>query len=133
MFRIVEDSMPPLPDECSDLAHLFLTQCFNKDPSKRPSAKLLLEHPWLQNWSSQSDISPPEHSFVKTTFSKRASTIFNFRYLNLINLAMICRVCLLNVKKSAAICSQCSLISHLKCAPNAPPTCDLRAQLLHYA
>lgn len=46
---------------------------------------------------------------------------------------MICRVCLLDVKKSAVICSQCSLISHSKCAPNAPPTCDLRAQLLLYA
>ncbi len=46
---------------------------------------------------------------------------------------MTCRVCLLNVKKSAVLCSQCSLISHSKCARNAPPTCDLRAQLLLYA
>ena len=168
MFRIVEDQMPPLPDECSDLAREFLTQCFNKDPSKRPSAELLFEHPWLkQNWGflkvnqinniqacflvtvfqelrpkdsipflrrvsadlqkseaisqvevpdpsvldnalrsketsatqlprerhlststphplSESDISPREHSFVKTTFSKRGSSTFNFRYLNLI-------------------------------------------------
>ena len=46
---------------------------------------------------------------------------------------MTCRVCSSNVKKSALLCSQCSLISHSKCAPNAPPTCDLRAQLLLYA
>lgn len=46
---------------------------------------------------------------------------------------MICRVCLLNVKKIAVLCSECSLISHPKCAVNAPPTCDLRAQLLLYA
>lgn len=46
---------------------------------------------------------------------------------------MVCRVCLLNVKKSAVLCSECSLISHAKCAMNAPPTCDLRAQLLLYA
>lgn len=46
---------------------------------------------------------------------------------------MVCRVCLLNVKKSAVLCSQCSLISHAKCAVSAPPTCDLRAQLLLYA
>lgn len=46
---------------------------------------------------------------------------------------MMCRVCLSNVKKSAVLCSQCSLISHVKCADNAPPTCDLRAQLLLYA
>lgn len=46
---------------------------------------------------------------------------------------MVCRVCLLNVKKSAVLCAQCSLIAHSKCATNAPPTCDLRAQLLLYA
>jgi hypothetical protein len=46
---------------------------------------------------------------------------------------MICRVCLLNAKKSAVICESCSLIAHSKCAANAPPTCDLRAQLLLYA
>lgn len=46
---------------------------------------------------------------------------------------MVCRVCLQNVKKSAVLCAQCSLIAHSKCASNAPPTCDLRAQLLLYA
>jgi hypothetical protein len=46
---------------------------------------------------------------------------------------MVCRVCLLNVKKNAVICESCSLIGHSKCAANAPPTCDLRAQLLLYA
>ena len=46
---------------------------------------------------------------------------------------MVCRVCLENVKKSAVLCETCSLIAHSKCAVNAPPTCDLRAQLLLYA
>jgi hypothetical protein len=46
---------------------------------------------------------------------------------------MVCRVCLLSVKKSAVICESCSLITHSKCASNSPPTCDLRAQLLLYA
>ncbi|KAJ7504345.1 STE/STE11/cdc15 protein kinase [Mycena galericulata] len=63
------------------------------------------------------DIPARDHSFVKTTFSK----------------PMVCRVCLLNVKKSAVLCEQCSLIAHSRCAVNAPPTCDLRAQLLLYA
>ncbi|KAK2463521.1 hypothetical protein APHAL10511_004272 [Amanita phalloides] len=188
MFHIVDDVMPPIPEECSDLAREFLTQCFNKEPTKRPSAEILFEHPWLkQNWGlhkelrpqdsipflrrvsadlqksevvryltqiempdasaqdnvprppkessshqslleqrlstcspnplGESDFSPREHSFVKTTFSK----------------PMRCRVCLSDVKKSAVICAQCSLISHSKCAHNAPPTCDLRAQLLLYA
>ncbi|RDB20820.1 hypothetical protein Hypma_012023 [Hypsizygus marmoreus] len=186
MFRIVEDEMPPIPEGCSPLLEDFLTSCFNKDPTKRPSAELLCEHPWVKkNWGlhkelrpqdsipflrrvsadlqksevvrylsqiditespttqaftrvednvyaaplgkrtsdasilplADNDISPREHSFVKTTFSK----------------PMVCRVCLLNVKKSAVLCAQCSLIAHSKCAVNAPPTCDLRAQLLLYA
>lgn len=37
------------------------------------------------------------------------------------------------VKRSAVLCDQCSLIAHSKCAHNAPPTCNLRAQLLLYA
>ncbi|KAJ7066618.1 Pkinase-domain-containing protein [Mycena amicta] len=181
MFRIVEDTMPPLPEGCSPSLQDFLKQCFNKNPAQRPSAELLCEHEWLKrNWGahhkelrpqdsipflrrvsadlqksdavrflSQLDLpespvdgeehissSPPgrrvsfssrppldteissrDHSFVKTTFSK----------------PMVCRVCLLNVKKSAVLCEQCSLIAHSKCAMNAPPTCDLRAQLLLYA
>ncbi|KAJ7483244.1 kinase-like domain-containing protein [Mycena latifolia] len=179
MFRIVEDDMPPLPEGCSPLLEDFLTQCFNKDPRKRPSADLLCEHQWLKkNWGvhkelrpqdsipflrrvstdlqksdavrfpaqidmpespvdgddpisssppgrrvsfssrpMDQDISPRDHSFVKTTFSK----------------PMVCRVCLLNVRKSAVLCEQCSLIAHSQCAVNAPPTCDLRAQLLLYS
>ncbi|KAJ6545392.1 hypothetical protein B0H19DRAFT_999126, partial [Mycena capillaripes] len=46
---------------------------------------------------------------------------------------MVCRVCLLNVRKSAVLCEQCSLIAHSKCAVDAPPTCDLRSQLQLYA
>jgi hypothetical protein len=46
---------------------------------------------------------------------------------------MTCKVCQDSVKKSAVICETCSLIAHQKCACNAPPTCDLRAQLLLYA
>ncbi|KAJ7592858.1 kinase-like domain-containing protein [Mycena floridula] len=181
MFRIVEDDMPPIPEGCSEPLRDFLIQCFDKDPTERPTAELLCEHPWLKkNWgahkelrpqdsipflrrvsadlnkskvtrdlpqfelsetptteefasgsspnrrlsrgslrplSDNNDISPREHSFVKTTFNK----------------PMVCRVCLLNVQKSAVLCAQCSLIAHSKCASSAPPTCDLRAQLLLYA
>ncbi|EEB96759.1 hypothetical protein MPER_04053, partial [Moniliophthora perniciosa FA553] len=181
MFRIVKDDVPPMAPGCSPLLEDFLKQCFNKDPSKRPSADLLCEHQWLkQNWGAHkelrpqdsipflrrvsadlqkseaarylsqiempdgqraddpisssptgrrisntsmrpsldnNEISPRDHSFVKTTFSK----------------PMVCRVCRLSVKKSAVLCAQCSLICHSKCADNAPPTCDLRAQLLLYA
>ncbi|KAF7372100.1 Cell division control protein [Mycena venus] len=178
MFHIVEDDMPPLPENCSPLLEDFFRQCFDKDPMRRPSADLLCEHPWLKNnWGAHKALcpqdsipflrrvtadlqkseasrflaqieipnslpegeepisgSPParhisfsrpmvqdmslrEHLFVKTTFSK----------------PMVCRVCLLNVKKSAVLCEQCSLIAHSKCAVNAPHTCDFRAQLLPYS
>lgn len=56
--------------------------------------------------------------------------VYNYSSLAL---AVICRVCNQGVKKSAVLCEQCSLICHSKCSPNAPPTCDLRAQLLLYA
>ncbi|KAF9240655.1 hypothetical protein BU15DRAFT_73886 [Melanogaster broomeanus] len=170
MFRIVEDEMPPLPDDCSDALYDFLQQCFHKDPGQRPDAVMLCEHPWLKkNWDALKEIrpqdsipflrrvstdlqkkdlpetpareelpsssnrklsfglpsplpddtpfTPRDHTFVKTTFGK----------------PMTCRVCLGSVKKSAVICSQCSLIAHSKCANDAPPTCDLRSQLLSYA
>lgn len=51
MFRIVEDDMPSIPEGSSELLQDFLEQCFHKDPSMRPSAELLCEHPWLKkNW-----------------------------------------------------------------------------------
>lgn len=51
MFRIVEDEMPPIPDDASELLKHFLAQCFYKEPAQRPSAELLCEHPWLKkNW-----------------------------------------------------------------------------------
>lgn len=51
MFRIVEDDMPPLPEGISKPLADFLTQCFDKDPSKRPDADMLCEHEWLKkNW-----------------------------------------------------------------------------------
>ena len=37
------------------------------------------------------------------------------------------------VKRHALVCEDCTLISHASCAPNAPPTCGVRTQLLQYA
>lgn len=48
MFRIVEDDYPPLPDNVSDNMRDFLIRCFQKDPSKRPSAAELKTHLWIQ-------------------------------------------------------------------------------------
>ncbi|CDS13964.1 hypothetical protein LRAMOSA06137 [Lichtheimia ramosa] len=48
MFRIVEDSYPPLPDKISDEMHSFLLCCFQKNPDDRPTATQLKEHIWLR-------------------------------------------------------------------------------------
>jgi len=51
MFRIVEDTEPPIPETVSPLLDDFLRQCFQKDPAGRPDAEILCEHEWLKkNW-----------------------------------------------------------------------------------
>lgn len=57
------------------------------------------------------------HSFIKTTFGR----------------AVLCRVCHQSVKRSAVLCEDCGLIAHARCAADAPPSCDIRAQLLLYS
>lgn len=54
MFKIVEDGAPSFPEGCSpDLVDL-LEKCFAREPSDRPTAKTLFEHPWLTKaWSSE--------------------------------------------------------------------------------
>ncbi|ORY07966.1 kinase-like protein [Basidiobolus meristosporus CBS 931.73] len=47
LFRIVEDDCPPLPENISDKMRSFLLQCFQKDPSMRPTARELYRHDWL--------------------------------------------------------------------------------------
>ena len=37
----------PIPEGLSAALQDFLQQCFNKDPTLRPSAELLCEHEWL--------------------------------------------------------------------------------------
>lgn len=48
LFRIVRDDCPPLPQGVSPALTDFLRQCFQKEPSMRATAAMLLEHPWLQ-------------------------------------------------------------------------------------
>ena len=79
---------------------------------------------------------PHDHSFMKTpSASVCFISGFNFHYLlTHVFIAMVCRVCLENVKKSAMLCETCSLIAHSKCAVNVPPTCDLHVlRFLYYA
>ena len=54
--------MPPIPSTATPLLTDFLHQCFNKEPSERPSAEDLCEHEWLKtNWMGAKVII---HSFI---------------------------------------------------------------------
>ncbi|KAH0836723.1 hypothetical protein J3R83DRAFT_8452 [Lanmaoa asiatica] len=71
MFRIVEDEVPPLPDDCSEALQDFLQQCFHKDPLQRPNAERLCEHPWLKmNWDALKELRPQD----SIPFLRRVST-----------------------------------------------------------
>ncbi|KAN0060057.1 Protein kinase of the Mitotic Exit Network [Thecaphora frezii] len=61
MFRIVEDDCPPIPEKCSPPLREMLLQCFNKDPSLRPSAETLFEHDWVrQTWTGHKELRPQD-------------------------------------------------------------------------
>lgn len=55
LFNIVEDRMPPFPEDISDEMRSFLKACFKKDPKKRPSAQELIEHKWIKIHNKTND------------------------------------------------------------------------------
>lgn len=69
MFHIgVATQHPPLPepDQLSHLGIDFIRQCLIIDPMLRPTAKALMDHPWLAELrygieETESLISPPTH------------------------------------------------------------------------
>jgi serine/threonine protein kinase len=64
------DSIPQIPDSLSASGKDFLLMCLSRDPSKRPSAQELLEHPWIQNVPS----SPRSPRYPGHNDSSRPST-----------------------------------------------------------
>ncbi|KAJ0406080.1 hypothetical protein ATCC90586_005904 [Pythium insidiosum] len=70
MFHIASrDAIPPIPPRLSDNAREFLLACFQKDPSRRPTASNLLRHPYLQvqephDAECRADVEPP-HSLER--------------------------------------------------------------------
>ncbi|WOK99628.1 mitogen-activated protein kinase kinase kinase YODA [Canna indica] len=48
MFKVLSYS-PPLPENLSDEGKNFLQCCFRRNPAERPTASMLLEHPFIQN------------------------------------------------------------------------------------
>lgn len=50
MFKIGNSKeLPTIPDHLSDEGKDFIRQCLQRDPSKRPSASELLQHPFIKN------------------------------------------------------------------------------------
>ncbi|KAF9948017.1 hypothetical protein BGZ72_010005, partial [Mortierella alpina] len=58
LFRIVEDERPPLPSNLSVDLLDFLCQCFQKDPSLRPSAGTLGRHVWIKRNFASKELKP---------------------------------------------------------------------------
>ncbi|KAI8019227.1 Mitogen-activated protein kinase kinase kinase 5 [Camellia lanceoleosa] len=54
MFKVLRD-IPPIPETLSSEGKDFLRRCFRRNPAERPSASMLLEHPFLKN-SQQLDV-----------------------------------------------------------------------------
>ncbi|OJA08655.1 hypothetical protein AZE42_05281 [Rhizopogon vesiculosus] len=88
-----------------------------EEPSRSPRGRLSSGPTSPISLPDDTPFTPKDHSFIRTTFGK----------------PMVCGVCRDSVKRGAVICDKCNLITHAKCAHEAPPTCDLRSQLLQYA
>lgn len=53
LHAIVTDEYPPIPTFISSTCKDFLLKCFEKQPTKRITAKSLLEHKWLRAFSTK--------------------------------------------------------------------------------
>ncbi|XP_057528086.1 MAP3K epsilon protein kinase 1-like isoform X1 [Amaranthus tricolor] len=67
LFRIVQDEHPPIPDGLSPDMADFLRLCFKKDARHRPDAKMLLSHPWIQNYRRTLQPSLPASDGIRST------------------------------------------------------------------
>ena len=61
MFKVLRTD-PPIPDNLSPEGKDFLRCCFKRNPTERPTASKLLEHPFIQTSNHYSPHSAP-HSF----------------------------------------------------------------------
>lgn len=48
MFKVLHKD-PPIPETLSSEGKDFLQRCFRRNPAERPTASMLLEHPFIRN------------------------------------------------------------------------------------
>jgi mitogen-activated protein kinase kinase kinase YODA len=53
--------LPPIPDYLSEHCRDFIRKCLQRDPSQRPTAVELLQHPFIQNGISLEKSVTPNH------------------------------------------------------------------------
>lgn len=73
LFRIVNDDMPPLPEDISSEAKSFLVACFQKDPALRSGAKSLLNHAWVRKGKSTQAVIEIRNSITEDKHSTQAT------------------------------------------------------------
>ena len=66
MFKVSTGNIPPIPETLSSEGKDFLRCCFQRDPAERPSASMLLKHPFLKNLEPSAAMLQ-EHRFLKNS------------------------------------------------------------------
>lgn len=65
-----------MPEGASEPLKAFLSQCFEMDPSMRPSAEVLFEHVWLQEYLAECKTHKVRLPLVSPNFLNQAETEF---------------------------------------------------------
>jgi len=80
LYNIVNSERPPLPEGISDLLADFLKQCFQKDQRKRPTARKLLQHSWIEKMQNDLKRSWPRQSGKPSNASARQNAADSSRH-----------------------------------------------------
>ncbi|ROV95453.1 hypothetical protein VMCG_08494 [Cytospora schulzeri] len=72
LSAIVEGEPPELPEGYSALARDFVKSCLNKNPKKRHTYAMLLQHPWIKSLSKPETITEEAEAEVEATDNELA-------------------------------------------------------------